>query len=89
MTSDGQDHLSKAEISKDALQSGAQAAAATVGEVATIITGAVKDVAGALGGLATELFEIRDASQRAIAKHGGDAGGPADGDTAVLDLEDE
>ncbi|MEZ0581170.1 hypothetical protein [Nocardioides sp. MH1] len=69
MSSDGQDHLSKAEISKDALQSGAQAAIGTVGEVATIITGAVKDVAGALGGLATELFEIRDASQRAIARH--------------------
>jgi len=67
MTSDGQDHLSKAEISKDALQSGAQAAAATVGEVATIITGAVKDVAGALGGLATELFEIRDSARRAAA----------------------
>lgn len=74
MTPEGQDHLSKAEISKDALQAGAQAAAATVGEVATIITGAVKDVAGALGGLATELFEIRDASQKAIADHGEDPG---------------
>ena len=67
MTSEGQDHLSKAEISKDAMQAGAQAAASVVGEVATIITGAVKDVAGAIGGLATELFEIRDASQRAMA----------------------
>ena len=74
MTTDGQDHLSKAEISKDALQSGAQAAAATVGEVATIITGAVKDVAGAIGGLATELFEIRDASQRAMVRHADDSG---------------
>ncbi|WP_183094489.1 hypothetical protein [Nocardioides stalactiti] len=67
---DGPDHLTKAEISKDALQSGAQAAAVAVGEVATIITGAVKDVAGAIGGLATELFEIRDASQRAMERHG-------------------
>ena len=49
------------------MQAGAQAAASVVGEVATIITGAVKDVAGAIGGLATELFEIRDASQRAMA----------------------
>ena len=72
MKSEGQDHLSKAEISKDALQAGAEAAIGTVGEVATIITGAVKDVAGALGGLATELFEIRDASQRALARHGDD-----------------
>ncbi len=70
MNSEGQDHLSKAEISKDAVQSGAEAAIGTVGEVATIITGAVKDVAGALGGLATELFEIRDASKRALDQHG-------------------
>ena len=70
MNSEGQDHLSKAEISKDAVQAGAEAAIGTVSDVATIITGAVKDVAGAIGGLATELFEIRDASKRAIAQHG-------------------
>jgi hypothetical protein len=69
MSSEGQDHLSKAEIGKDALQSGAEAAIGTVAEVATIITAAVKDVAGALGGLATELFEIRDASKRAMDQH--------------------
>ncbi len=70
MTSEGQDHLSKAEISKDAVQSGAEAAIGTVAEVATIITAAVKDVAGALGGLATELFEIKDASKKAMVDHG-------------------
>jgi len=70
MNSEGQDHLSKAEISKDAVQAGAEAAIGTVSDVATIITGAVKDVAGAIGGLATELFEIRDASKRAMAQHG-------------------
>lgn len=70
MNPDGQDHLSKSEIGKDALQAGAEAAIGTVGEVATIITGAVREVAGALGGLATELFEIRDASRRALAQHG-------------------
>ena len=59
------DHLSKAEIRKDAVQGTVEAAAGTVGQVATILTGAVKDVAGALGGLATELFEIRDAARRA------------------------
>ena len=36
-----------------------------VGEVAGILTSAVKDVAGAIGGLATEVFEIRDAAKRA------------------------
>jgi hypothetical protein len=71
MNSEGQDHLSKAEISKDAVQAGAEAAIGTVSDVATIIAGAVKDVAGAIGGLATELFEIRDASKRAMAQHGG------------------
>lgn len=73
---EGQDNLSKAEISKDALQAGAQAAAVAAGEVATIITGAVKDVAGAIGNLATELFEIRDASQRAMADQADATDGP-------------
>ncbi|GAB6984161.1 hypothetical protein [Nocardioides pyridinolyticus] len=59
------DHLSKGEIRKDAVQDTVEAAAATVGQVATIITGAVRDIAGAVGGLATELFEIRDSARRA------------------------
>ena len=33
--------------------------------MATIITGAVRDVATAIGGFATEVFEIREASRRA------------------------
>jgi hypothetical protein len=57
--------LSGAEIGKDAVQSTVEAAASTVGEVATILTNAVRDVATALGGLATEVFEIREASRRA------------------------
>ncbi|WP_322936671.1 hypothetical protein [Nocardioides bizhenqiangii] len=76
MSSEGQDHLSKAEIGKDAVQSGAEAAIGTVAEVATIVTGAVKDIAGALGGLATELFEIREASRRAMDQHGDEPGTP-------------
>ncbi len=59
------DRLSKSEIRKDALQETAQSVATTVGEVATIITTAVKDVAGAIGGLATDVFEIRDGVRRA------------------------
>jgi hypothetical protein len=74
MSSEGPDHLSKAEIGKDAVQSGAEAAIGTVAEVATIIAGAVKEVAGALGGLATELFEIREASRRAMEQHGEEPG---------------
>lgn len=63
------DHLSKHEIGKDAIQSVVEATATTVGEVTTILTGAVKDVARSLGGLATEVFEIRDAARRADAEH--------------------
>jgi hypothetical protein len=59
------DRLSKAEIRKDAVQETVESVASTVGEVASIITTAVKDVAGAIGGLATDLFEIRDGTRRA------------------------
>lgn len=59
------DHFSKSEIRKDAAQGAVEAAASTVGQVATIVTTAVRDVAGALGGLATEVFEIRDAARKA------------------------
>ncbi|MDE0777595.1 hypothetical protein [Nocardioides sp.] len=67
--SDPEEHLTKAEIGKDAIQSTAEAAATTVGEVATIITGAVRDVATAIGGFATEVFEIREATRKAQAEH--------------------
>jgi hypothetical protein len=63
------DHLSKGEIRKDAVQDAVQAAATTVGQVTSIVTTAVKEVAGAMGGFATEIFEIREASRRAAAEH--------------------
>ncbi len=61
------DELSKAEIGKDAVQGVVEAAAGAVGQVTTILTTAVKDVAGVVGGFATELFEIRDSARRASA----------------------
>jgi len=66
-TSDGNQpqRLSDAEIGKDTVQATVEAAAGTVGQVATIITSAVRDVATALGGFATEVFEIRDAAKKA------------------------
>lgn len=67
------DHLSRAEIRKDAVQDAVQAAAGMVGQVATIVTGAVRDVAGAVGGFATEIFEIRDSARKAAAEHAIDA----------------
>ncbi|QZT60425.1 hypothetical protein [Mycolicibacterium austroafricanum] len=59
------DRLSKTEIGKDAVQEIVAAGASAVGEVATIITTAVKDVANAIGGFATDVFEIRDGARRA------------------------
>ncbi len=59
------DRLSKAEIRKDAMQDSVEAAATAVGQVTTILTGAVRDVARAVGGFATEVFEIRDAARKA------------------------
>ncbi len=64
------DKLSKAEIRKDALQDGVTAASHAVGSLATIITSAVGDIARTLGGLATEVFEIRDSARRASSDHG-------------------
>ena len=68
----GNDHLSRNEIRKDAVQDTVQAAASTVGQVASIVTTAVRDVAGVLGGFATEVFEIRDSARRASADHAAD-----------------
>ena len=59
------DRLSKAEIRKDAVQEIIDSGVSTVGEVASIITTAVKDVANAIGGFATDAFEIRDGVRRA------------------------
>ena len=61
------DRLSKAEINKDALQETVQAAASTVGQVMSIITGAIHDVTTAIGGFATDAFEIRDGVRKAKA----------------------
>lgn len=63
------DKLSKAEIRKDALQDGVTAASHAVGSVATTITSAVGDIARAVGGFATEIFEIRDSARKAGQDH--------------------
>lgn len=66
------ERFSRAEIRKDAAQSVVEAAAGTVGQVTTVLTTAVKDVAGLLGGFATEMFEIRDSARRAAADGDGE-----------------
>ena len=72
MTEENGEKLSGAEIGKDAVQSTVEAAAATAGEVATIVTNAVREIATAIGGFATEVFEIREASRKAAAASGDD-----------------
>jgi hypothetical protein len=57
--------LSRGEIAKDVVQSTVEAAAVTIGQVTSILTTAVKDVAGVVGGFATEVFEIRESARRA------------------------
>ena len=69
-----EDRLSKTEIRKDALQEIVGSGASTVGEVASIITTAVKDVANAIGGFATDMFEIRDGARRASRPPADEAG---------------
>lgn len=59
------EELSKAETRKDALQHTIEAGAETVAAVTTILATAVRDVASAVGGFATEVFEIREAARRA------------------------
>lgn len=59
------DHISRAEIRKDALQDSVETTATAVGTVAAIVTTAVGDIARAVGGLATDLFEIRQSVRRA------------------------
>ena len=63
------ERLSKAEITKDALQATVSAGADTVAEVTTVVVHAVRDVVNAIGGFATEVFEIREAAKRARAEH--------------------
>ncbi len=62
------DRLSKGEIRKDALQHTIEAGAEAVASVTTILANAVRDVATAVGGFATEVYEIRDAARRARAE---------------------
>jgi hypothetical protein len=59
------DRLSKAEINKDAVQETVEAAATTVGQVMSIVTGAVRDITKVIGSFATDAFEIRDGMRRA------------------------
>jgi hypothetical protein len=57
--------VSEAESTKDTLQVVTESAAEHVGKIATIITGAVRDIARELGDWFTDVVEMREAAQRA------------------------
>lgn len=67
--SDARDHLSKAEIRKDAIHDSVDAAINAVAQVGGAVTTAARTIADAVGGLATELFEIQDAARKARGEH--------------------
>lgn len=65
-------NLSKAEIRKDQVQDSIEAATHAAGQVSNIVITAVGDVVKAIGGFATDLFEIREAARRARVEHSDD-----------------
>jgi hypothetical protein len=59
------DVLSRFETGKDTVQEIVESAATHVGRIATILTGAVRDVTHEFGEWATDVFESREAAARA------------------------
>lgn len=59
--------VSQFESAKDTIQVVTETAATHVGRIATIITGAVRDVAREIGSWGTEVIEMREAAKRAAA----------------------
>ncbi len=72
--------LSKSETRKDTAQVVIESGATHVGRIANIVTNAVREVTRELGGFATEIFEMRDASKRAEADADTAAESPQDAD---------
>ncbi|MDQ6776347.1 MAG: hypothetical protein M3071_09060 [Actinomycetota bacterium] len=66
--------VSKLETRKDVAQAVIESGVDHVGQIMTIIVGAVGDVTSELGAWATDVFELRDAARRAQAdrEHGED-----------------
>jgi hypothetical protein len=59
--------VGKPEIAKDTVQVLVESAATHVGRIATILTGAIREVAHEVGDWATDAFEMREASSKAEA----------------------
>jgi hypothetical protein len=57
--------VSRLEIGKDTVQVLTESAATHVGRIATILTGALRDVTHEVGEWASDVFEMREAAERA------------------------
>jgi hypothetical protein len=57
--------VGRLEVAKDTAQVLTESAATHVGRIATIITGAVREIAHEMGEWATDAFEMKDAAARA------------------------
>ena len=57
--------MSRFEITKDTLQVVTESAASHVGRIATILSGAVREVTHEVGEWASDVIEMRDAAARA------------------------
>jgi len=57
--------VNRFEIAKDTVQELTESAATHVGRIATILTGAVREVTHEVGEWASDLFEMREAAGRA------------------------
>jgi hypothetical protein len=57
--------VSRLEITKDTVQVVTESAAAHLGRIATIVTGAVREVTHEVGEWASDVFEMRDAAAKA------------------------
>ncbi|AFA72482.1 hypothetical protein GPOL_c14310 [Gordonia polyisoprenivorans VH2] len=83
--------VDRIERNKDLIQELVESTATHVGQIATIITSAVADVAREIGEIVTDGFEMREAAQRAKADeahHVIDAELADDHDEGALDAED-
>ncbi|HKC28252.1 MAG TPA: hypothetical protein VKB75_09595 [Jatrophihabitans sp.] len=59
--------LSRFEVAKDTAQALTESAADHVGRIATIVSGAVREIAHEMGEWASDAFEMREAADKAAA----------------------
>jgi hypothetical protein len=59
--------VGRSEITKDTVQVAAESAATHVGRIASILSGAIREVTHEVGEWATDMFEMREAAGKARA----------------------